>query len=280
MNREKLISYVVMESATAPTKPKNVQVYDKSGLFYVTFDTCLQEFNVGNRNGRIYELNAMKQSMAAPHLIELMNKKTWMGEAGHPMSKDPERILTIDPKLTSHKINSVDFRGNLLYGNVSTLDDGMHGTAMTKKILQGMEPAFSLRALASITQTPDGRKIVKSKCHIVTYDAVILPSHNKAYRDESKPIQTISKTFDGNSTLQPTTESGIMIPVSESSIKNFIQLESTNVKTISNICEVAMDSMELTKDLKYAIMREGSETYLVKIEDRIKHDVRSFMSKF
>lgn len=274
MKKQEVTAYLVMESTSEPIKPSNLQVYDKGGLFYVKFTTVLQEFNKQNRNKRIYMKEAMIPSLQAPHIRELIEKKSWKGEAGHPLTNDVQRVLTVDPKLTSHKINNFWVEGNLLKGEVETLDDGHYGTQMTKNILQGMEPAFSLRALASLVKQPDGTALVKTRCHIVTYDWVILPSHNTAYRDQSKPIQKIVKSIndEGNTV----TES--LVPVIESQILDYIKMESHNVKLISNICEVAMESMTLSKDLKHVILKEGSNTYFVNIEEKIKRDIRRYMS--
>lgn len=277
MNKDKLAAYLIMEATTDPVKPKILQVNDKNGLFFVRFLTTLQEFNARNRNGRTYMLHPMIESLKAPHLLELMIKKSLFGEAGHPMTEDVKRILTIDPKLISHKINSWTTTGNFLKGEIETLDDGPggYGNRMTRHVLQGMEPAFSLRALAQLTKSGDGSQIMNSRAHIVTYDWVILPSHQTAYRDQSQPIQKIihSIQIDGN-----TVQECALLPVQEAAIVDFIKLESKNVKLISNVCEVAMESMQLSKDLKHAILREGSETYIVKVEDKIKRDVTKFMA--
>jgi hypothetical protein len=275
MKKNEVAAYLIMESTSDPVKPKDLQVFDKNGLFYVRFNTFLQEFNVKNRNRRSYAQGPMAQSLQAPHIAELLDKKTWLGEAGHPQTTDVARILTIDPKLTSHRINSIRLENNFLKGEVETLDDGHYGTQMTKNILQGLEPAFSLRALASLIKQGDGSSLMNSKCHIVTYDWVILPSHASAYRDTTTPIQKVVKSVqaDGNSV----TESAL-VPVIESQIMDYIKLESNNVKLVSNVCEVALESMKLTPDMKHVILREGTNTYAVKVEEKIKHDVRRFMA--
>lgn len=277
MQKNEVAAFMIMESTSDPVKPKNLQVYDKNGLFYVKFDTVLQEFNKQNRNKRIYAGGPMADSLQAPHIQELQEKKTWLGEAGHPHTTEMARILTIDPKLTSHRINNHRIEGNFLKGEIETLDDGHYGTQMTKNILQGMEPAFSLRALASLIKQGDGTSLMRSKCHIVTYDWVILPSHNKAYRDQTKPIQKIAQSVqaDGNAVSE-----SALVPVIESQITDYIRMESANVKLISNVCEVATESMSLSSDLRHVILREGSNTYAVKVEDKIKHDVRGYMSRF
>lgn len=277
MVKNEVVAYLIMEAATDPIKPKNVQVIDKNSLFYLKFETCLQDFNVKNRNKRIYMKDAIIESLNSPHIQELIKKKSWKGEAGHPLDSNIKRVLTIDPKLTSHKINSFYSVGNYLKGEIETLDDGAHGTRMTKNILQGMEPAFSLRALAPLMKKPDGTEIVRSRAHIVTYDWVLLPSHEKAYRDETKPIQKVIKNIED---MGNTLTENMSIPVMESQIIDYIKDESKNIKLISNVCEVSLGSLTLSQDGKFAILKEDGSTYYVSIEDKIKSDIMNYMVKF
>ena len=278
MSKQEVAAYVIMESASDPVKPTNIQPVVSNGLFYVKFDTVLQRFNALNRNNREYDGAWMERSLAADHLAELMRTGNFFGEAGHPDTEKVSRILTIDPKLISHRINKVWTEGKILKGSIETMDDGNFGTQMTRKILQGMEPSFSLRALASLTKRGDGTSLMQSKAHIVTYDWVILPSHKEAYMDKSKPVervfQDVSKS--GNSL----TESASAIMVMESQIKDFIAMESTNVNIVSNVCEVITESMTMSEDFKNVVLKENGKTYIVPIEDRISQEIRSFMSKF
>lgn len=282
INPEKQIAYVVMEAVSDPAPVYNLREYSKNGMLYVKFDTVLQSFNVQNRNKRTYDADAVMESLQAPHIQELIRKKTWCSEFGHPTSKDIERIVTILPEQVCGRINSFYRQGNLLNGEFETFDDGGYGTMLTRRILQGMEPAYSLRMLASLTKNRDGSALVKSKGHVVTFDNVILPSHMEAYRNES---QTIEKVF------KPITESSIILPedismeehvfaVNESMIMDFVKEESKNVKLVSNVMEVLTDTISMTPDLKNIILKEGNETYYIKTEEKIKHDIRSFMKKF
>ena len=273
MNKQEVAAYLIMESTSEPSRVDNLEVFDKNSLFYLRFDTNLQDFNIRNRNRRIYMGTAMVPSLQAEHIIELQNKKSWFGEAGHPMSDDIKRILTIDPKLISHKIVSHSANNSGCRGTIETLDN-KYGREMTKHILQGMEPAFSLRALAPLVKKPNGDSVVQTKAHVVTYDWVILPSHKTAYRDESKPVEKIIKKItDGGNTVQECA----ITPVQESMIKDFIAMESTNVHLISNVCEVALESMQLTEDLKNVILKENNLTYVVSLEDKISHDINMYM---
>lgn len=274
MKKNEVAAFLILESMTDPVKPKNLQVMDKNNLFFVRFETVLQEWDVFNRNRRKYTSSAMAESLQAPHLVELLKKKALLGEAGHPMTEDVKRILTIDPKLTCYRINSWNTNGNFLRGNVETLDDGLYGTQFTKNILQGMEPAFSLRALAQLSKQGDGSQIVQSRAHIVTYDAVILPSHPTAYRDQTKPIEKIIKNIEaGGNTVQEST-----VAVMESQLLDYIKVESDNFKVVSSVCE-ASGSMSITKDLQHVVIKENNKTFLVNIEDKIKNDYRDYLKK-
>ena len=273
MNKQEVVAYLVTES-TEPAEIRNLQTIDTNSIFYLRFETTLQDFNVKNRNNRIYMGSAMVPSLNADHIIELENKRSWFGEAGHPMTDDIKRILTINPTLISHRIVSHDVNTDRCTGVIETLDTEQ-GRQMSKLIMQGMEPAFSLRALAPIVKEKSGVGIVKSKAHVVTYDWVIFPSHKAAYRNQEKPIEKIVKKVIENGNV--INECSIT-PVQESMIKDFIKLESTNVKLISNVCEVALGSMTLSEDFRNVVLREGSNTYFVPLEEKIKYDINRFMT--
>ena len=100
----KIAAYLITESVSEPAKVENLNVIKNNGLFYLRFESFLQDFNVLNRNKRIYMGEAMVPSLNAEHILELQRKQSWFGEAGHPDSDDPKRILTIDPTMISHRI--------------------------------------------------------------------------------------------------------------------------------------------------------------------------------
>jgi len=275
MQKQEVVAYLIRECVSDPSKPTNIQRINRDNLFYLQFDTILQEFNIRNRNGRTYIDKPMMESLGAPHINELRLKNSWCGEAGHPTSDDPKRILVIDPKLISHKILTYNLTGNLLRGTIQTLDNDHFGKDMTKSILQGMEPAFSLRALAKVVKTATGG-LINSRGHVVTYDWVILPSHDKAYRDDSIPIKKINRNIElsGNSLQE-----NVLTVVQESQIADFIKTESKNIKLVSNIYEIVTESMEVTSDFKNAILKENGSTFIVRIEDKIKRDITHYMSR-
>ena len=284
INKNEVVAHVIMEQ-TAPPCATNVRDYSRNGLLYVIFETVFQSFGVKNRNRRIYDGDAVMASWNAPHIQELIRKKSFVSEYGHPLDSSMSRVTQIDPARICGRINSYYRSGNLLKGEFETFDDGACGTMLTRRILQGLEPAFSVRMLAKLTKMKDGTMLMNQPGHLVTADCVILPSHMEAYRDESvsmnvvnRPITESAMNYTGDLTEEMYND--MVFAVNESMFTDFIQEESANVKLVKNVQEVLGDSIKLTKDLNNIILKEGNETYYIKVEDKIKHDIRNFMRKF
>lgn len=274
-----------MESAMEPMKPKIIETVNEPNMFYVRFRTCLQSFDCFNRNKRNYNLRPMMEAVKADHIQELLYKGTWCGENGHPDSTDIKRILSIDMTKICHRIIDLEFQGNLLYGTIETLNDDAWGKQFTKHILQGLHPSFSLRALAAITKLGDGRGIIKTKPHIVTYDRVILPSHREAYMDNSKPI-TLVQSATESATIQESyipegnTFDDTVHEVNESaiaSVLDYVKEESSTFKELATFFDANYDSVSLVDESKVCI-NDGDRKIIVCLEDYIRHDIASFMS--
>lgn len=281
MEKNEVIAHVIMEQTADPCAV-NVRDFSRNGMTYVIFETVFQSFGVKNRNKRIYDGDAVMASWNAPHIQELIRKKSFVSEYGHPLDQSMHRVTQIDPARICGRINSYYRSGNLLKGEFETFDDGACGTMLTRRILQGLEPAFSVRMLAKLTRTKDGTMLMNSPGHLVTADCVILPSHMEAYRDETKSMNVVHKAITESVGADITAEQyqDMVFAINESMFTDFIKEESKNFKLIRNVEEVIGDTFKLTKDLNNIIIKEGTDTYYVKVEDKIKHDIRNFMSKF
>lgn len=280
MRKDNVFAYVLMEEMSEPVQIRNVKECSKNGLLYLIFDTILQSFEVKNRNKRTYIGDAVMESLAAPHIQELIKKGSFVSEYGHPLVKDMSRVTQIDPARVCGRVNSYYRTGNLLKGEFETFDDGGLGTMLTRRILQGLEPAHSLRAVAKLSKDRNGNDIMNSRAHIIAYDTVILPSHVEAYRDESKDIRVVNQPIVATESTEFGSHEEYAFVVNESMLTDFVMEESKNVKLIKNICEVIPETIKLTPDLKHIILKEGNETYYVDTEDKIKHDIRNFLSTF
>jgi len=270
-------AYVIMETEGPWVKPEVKKVVETANDFWLTFNTVLQTFDTWNRNGRNYVGKVMAPALEAPHLVELRKRKSWTGENGHPNTKVPEEVLQIDPKKICHKIDSYNITGNTLRGQITTLNDDLYGRQMTKHILQGMEVAFSLRALAALTKIDARRTMVQSPPHIVTYDRVILPSHCEAYQDTSQPIKV------GRPNMSNYVSEGTAIKLSEmdaqrivrESAANFCAEESTRVKNIIKFFDVAYESIGMSQDGKSVFIKDinTNNTYNVILESYVENQI-------
>lgn len=278
MNRDKVIAHVLMEEMSEPMPVNNLREYKENGLLYVKFDTVLQTFNVKNRNKRKYDGDAIMESLASDHIQELIREGSFVSEYGHPLDQNMARVSQIDPARVCGRINSYYRNGDFLRGEFESFDDGGLGTVLTRRILQRMNPAFSLRAIAPLSVDRNGDKIMKSRAHIVAFDVVVLPSHKEAYRDKTKELQICRESMELD--LTNATRDEVVFALNESMITEFIKDESKNVKLIQNVCEVIPESIKVTPDLKNIILKEGTNTFFVKTEDKIKQDIQSFLSKF
>lgn len=282
---QQVIGAIVMESVSEPMKPKILQTVNEPNMFFVRFETCLQSFDCFNRNKRNYNSAPMKEAFSADHIVELLRKGTWVGENGHPDSENIKRILTIDPTKICHRICDYNFRGNMVYATIETLNDDGYGKQFSRHILQGLHPSFSLRALAAITKLGDGRGIIKTRPHIVTYDRVILPSHKEAYMDNSKEITVVksaTEAYDVYSDYEPATENSYIdaiYSVQEStSLIDYIKDESKNVKDIVSFFDAELNKVKLVKE-DTLLIDNGEKKYHVYLEDYIQKDINDYFIK-
>ena len=190
--------YVVCEQTT-PDNSK-VEIIDdgkKNGLDYLRFSACLQDFRGLNRNRRLWKAEYIRAMANDKPVQELIQRGSFVGEAGHPVPMDGkvtiERILTIDPLRMSHRIVSLNWPNDEeIHGIVETLDDqNGPGNKMKRSILQGLQPAFSVRSLVPQRKQADGTTVVIGCGRLCAWDWVILPSHSSAYIDAEIPIKNV-----------------------------------------------------------------------------------------
>lgn len=192
----------------------------------IIIEAVLQTAGKPNRNGRIYPKSVLVEGVGAPHIQELINANSWVGEAGHPLNADTTRQVTIDPDRMSHRILSVRWEGDKLIGIVESLNT-KNGIEFKNCILQKMRVAFSLRALGATKSTPEGMVVTKPM-RVVCYDWVILPSHKEAY---------MTKVINGlNESLNVTNGYGQNALLMEDNIINessFVEIPDSDIESLS-----------------------------------------------
>lgn len=228
--------YIVMEATTpGDAKAENVQEIKENGLNYLRFSATLQDFRGYNRNRRLWTAQIIKAMSEAKEVKELISRGSFVGEQGHPVPSTGkvtvERILNIDPNRTSHRIVKLYWpKPDELHGIVETLDEGpgTPGVKMMRNILQGIQPAFSLRSLVPQRKNADGSIDVLGPGRMICYDRVYLPSHEGAYMDVDVPVKNIVTKPEFETVME--------------SFTSHVMAHSDKIRSVVDSMEPAMES--------------------------------------
>ena len=144
------------------------------------FNAILQTADELNQNKRIYAKRAIIEAVARQE--RLMRQGHWWVEQSHPLTTDPRRFSTILMENSVAKIDNCYWKGNILEAELTTLQNRV-GVDMKNILLQGINMGFSMRGMGTVSKK-NGNSIVENNLRIVTYDAVLNPSHATALSSE------------------------------------------------------------------------------------------------
>lgn len=266
------IGYIICESA--PTEAKeSVVVEKKNGK--VVIETVLQDADIKNRNGRFYAKNDLFPAVEAPRLKELMDKRSLLGEASHPLSNELSRQQTIDFGRVSHEIMQLKTDGNYVKGIVKGTPTKF-GEEFNNFILDGMIPAFSLRALGSVTSTKRGAEV--KNINIITWDWVIYPSHKSAYMEkivsESAMIHSDSIS---ESAAYTKNDKGLFVPITNKSVMSYIKSESANIDTVLKSFDTLYESASIVENgSKVQLMTNAGDLLVINLESYIQNEIMDY----
>lgn len=277
-NLESPVGYIIMENDNSFSEVKDLEVKTKNSLTYVRFETVLQSLEVVNRNRRWYSAEAMIESLSDPRITELIRNNKFKGEAGHPVGQPIQRIATVQPTCTCHRVTKWWVMDYLIRGIVETLDDGpgCPGYKLTRAILQDENPSFSYRGLAPIVKRGNISR-VETKPTTVAYDEVDLPSHVEAYGDAEKTIvnkeaggPSSQRKFNTKFALEESTKTNLFkdqtIAVYEADIAEMIKNQSDNVKIVCESFDLDPATISLYGRNGNVQLKSGSDRILVRTE--------------
>ena len=173
--------YVYTEGGGVIQQPKIIKsIGDEKAIAQV----ILQTVDDVNRNRRTYPKSVMENGLRA--VRPLINDRMFLGEMDHPSGDNEMRLTTVEYKSVSHLIREIEVRGNEVWGEIETLrvENGFKLYGLLKdKIKIG----FSLRAMSDGDfGSVNGVLQVRDPLHIITWDCVSFPSHEKAVIQEVK----------------------------------------------------------------------------------------------
>lgn len=273
----KSIGHIILESEI---KSEANIIGDSNGRLLA--EGIMQDLDVKNRNGRIYVPKDIDPDLNSDRIQkELIPTGNMRGEANHPLDKSVARQQVVDLLRAGVVYTKLWRDGNIIRGHFKGANNEI-GDYFNKDLASGYKPSFSLRALGSI-DNKDGNCYVRN-IRIITYDWVILPSHQKAYTtgiitdDKVKTESTLPLnllTSDGSTNV--VTESLIPLAIENEAAMGFIKEESANFKAILENFDVQAKSGMLIDNGKRVMLTENNtgNSVVVSLEDYI---VRQFMN--
>lgn len=283
------IGYILNESSICM---ESVDIREDRNSNRVTGIGALQTGNEKNRNGRIYRTEDLVREINAPRQKELLAAKQLCGEAGHPIGADASSLVrqqTIDPTKICVRYLKLWMEGDNVMATFQGTNNAL-GEAFDKDLRQGVLPAFSLRALGTISSTPQGAVVENLK--MITYDYVIYPSHPHAYTrgvlNESassiaipKSNFAMSNAMDGSkSFIKEFSNQDVINAIStmrESAI-SYVKDKSSNFKMLQECYDMTKyDTVDIINPHKLALTEAGKNTIVMSIEDYIANEIQNYI---
>lgn len=283
------IGYILNESSVCM---ESVDIREDRNSNRVTGIGALQTGNEKNRNGRIYRTEDLVREINAPRQKELLAAKQLCGEAGHPIGADASSLVrqqTIDPTKICVRYLKLWMEGDNVMATFQGTNNAL-GEAFDKDLRQGVLPAFSLRALGTISSTPQGAVVENLK--MITYDYVIYPSHPHAYTrgvlNESassiaipKSNFAMSNAMDGSkSFIKEFSNQDVVNAIStikESAI-SYVKDKSSNFKMLQECYDMTKyDTVDIINPHKLALTEAGKNTIVMSIEDYIASEIQNYI---
>lgn len=243
------LGYIIIETATVEA-PVKCDIIGTNNDFAVG-KGVLQEANVTNRNRRYYEDAELFPQISSPRTVELVQTGNMRAENGHPLEKDIARQQTIDPNKTCAIFLSMWTEGNFVKGTFRGTNNEK-GREFDADLKDGFKPSWSLRALGKIFDDPRKGAVVRG-IKLITYDRVIYPSHKTAYTEGLVSEST------GNRIIVPNEDPGMIIPITNKQVLDYIKTESANMRICTEALEYDYNDI--------AVISNGSQVQLTNYKD-------------
>lgn len=249
----------------------------------------LQRANKKNRNGRFYADKELFPELKCARTLELL-KSGFGSENGHPMDTSLVRQQTIDPNNVVAYFLDLWTEGDYIMGKFRGSNLAI-GEAFDQDLRDGFKPAWSLRALGSINNTSRGAEVESIK--VITWDRVYYPSHPEAYTQkvlESAGINGDAFEQGSSGLYVPKTptpkcsnsmnESGLLNPVTNQKVIDYIKTESTNLKSVIENFEIYYDDIKLLDECNLQLSNSKTGTvFIVQPEKFIKQNIMDFCTR-
>ena len=264
------IGYIICESAITGFTDTNI-IKEENGR--VIAEGILQTANEKNRNGRFYSSEELFPQLTAPRTLELLEAGYLRAELGHPLSNELVRQQTIDDSRTCAQFLKLWTDGDDVWGRFRGTNNAF-GEAFNKDLLDGCKPAWSLRALGTLVNTPRGAEVKKLK--VITWDQVIYPSHPGAYTQRLL-TESVGTAIENNNDI--IAAEAKIIPVTNDSVIKYIMSESANLKYIKENFDFMYDNIIVNEGKTVTLTCKDGNILVVTLENYIGDEIRNYASE-
>lgn len=281
MPNNNVIGHVILEGLDMEP---NIKVLDKGKRNgKVVGFAIFQEAEKENRNGRSYLTKDLAREVACPRTKELLKTNTFYSEWCHPAG-DMVRQQTIDPKCSVARILSLEMNGNFVQGTFTPTNTPL-GLAYNEEILEGVIPAWSLRALGSLENV--GGRMIVTNLKMVTYDSVVYPSHDAAYTQKILSESAVTTVEDSYSRLKRIAneqagiktsfrESGELVPIMNKQIMDYVKQESGNVRKILEQVDIFYESAKMTDKNHVQLVGKNGDVFIINLESYVQREIENY----
>ena len=264
------IGYIICESNIVGMTETNI-IKEENGK--AIGEGILQTANEKNRNGRFYSSEELFPQLTAPRTMELLEAGYLRAELGHPLSNELVRQQTIDDSRTCAQFLKLWTEGDNVWARFRGTNNEF-GTVFDKDLRDGCKPAWSLRALGTVTNTERGAEVRNLK--VITWDQVIYPSHPGAYTHRLLTESAIDMSND--ELIEKANESKI-IPITNQNVIDMIKNESVNLKNVSKLLEFAYDKIDYNPNSNsVTIVSKNGDIANIHLEAHISHEIMDYAS--
>ena len=273
--KDRVLSNIIIETATTSKEYEFKLVGESNGR--VLGEGVTQEANEKNRNGRFYEDKELFPQLTDKRQLELLSTGNMRAENGHPLSKDLVRQQTIDPNNTVAIFTKFWTEGPLVMARFfGTFND--KGEEFNKELLAGIKPSWSLRALGNIVVTSRGSEVRGIK--LITYDRVIYPSHSKAYTkgivSEAAAVMDTYSVQEGSRLYLNDSDSGMVAPITNESVINFIKEQSATVHMIKESFDLIYEDIQVLDNGRSVRLTDcAGGSIIVPLEEAVHQEIQS-----
>jgi hypothetical protein len=272
------IGYIICEDWQEPTE---VKLQPKMINGKVVGEGILQTANEKNRNGRYYAKEELFPQLTCPRTLELLNAGYLRAEMGHPLSSELQRQSTIDDTKTCAKFLKLWTNGFDIWAHfVGTNNE--YGKAFDLDLKEGCMPAWSLRALGTVTNTRNGAEV--KNLRLITWDNVIYPSHPGAYTQRLVTESVAVKQTNSSALMESAnsdTKGNIIIPFTNTSVINFLQSQSGNLKFVRECFDFAFSEIKVNESGTKAILKTiDGDTLVVNMESYVHNELMNYAKEY